>query len=105
MMQERESVQEKREEIQRILGAFEDGDFTVIRWTKPEDVPEEGSYLLIKENDPEEGVVCSQGAYEKGRYWYADPGVDTEISRSRIVGWSYLPYDIRLDTLGTRRHS
>lgn len=102
-MQKMGTDQERREEIQRILGASEEGDFTVVRWVKPEEPPEEGTYILVKESDPEEGIVCSQGAYEKGKFWYAPDG-DTEIPRSRIIGWSYPPYDTRLDALGNIRH-
>ena len=71
----------------------------MVRWVKPEEPPQEGTYILVKESDPDEGIVCSQGAYENGKFWYA-PDADVEIPSSRIIGWSYLPYDTRLDSLG-----
>ena len=65
--------------IRELLGLKSTEEFTVILWTSPEEVPEEGSFLLLKLLDADgSSIICEGGAYENGRYlnygWDGGPG-------------------------------
>ena len=65
--------------IRELLGLKSTEEFTVILWTSPEEVAEEGSFLLLKLLDADgSSIICEGGAYENGRYlnygWDGGPG-------------------------------
>ena len=54
--------------IRELLGLKSTEEFTVILWTSPEEVAEEGSFLLLKLLDADgSSIICEGGAYENGR--------------------------------------
>lgn len=83
--------------IRELLGLKSTEEFTVILWTSPEEVPEEGSFLLLKLLDTDgSSILCEGGAYENGRYLnYGRDGGSCPLDQRMVLGWSYYPYDNR----------
>ena len=83
--------------IRELLGLKSTEEFTVILWTSPEEVPEEGSFLLLKLLDADgNSIICEGGAYENGRYLnYGWDGGPRPLDQRMVLGWSYYPYDNR----------
>lgn len=73
-------------------------DQTTIVWHPISCRPENGSYILIKCVDESGRVVCEPAAYEDERFLYFyDRDTWGEINEDIILGWSYYPYDDRLE--------
>lgn len=69
---------------------------SIILWREVNDVPEEGSYILIKYLDPSlKMVLCLTGAYENGAFFELPGENDKALNKRYIIGWSYFPYDER----------
>ncbi len=83
--------------IRELLGLKSTEEFTVILWTSPEEVPEEGNFLLLKLLDADgSSIICEGGAYENGRYLnYGWDGGPRPLDQRMVLGWSYYPYDNR----------
>ncbi len=91
----------KLEAIRAILCTRTIHDFTILQWNDPDSIqPEEGSYVVIKEKTSELGIFCVGAAYEHGEFWYTEPEASGPIPKEKVIGWSYGPYDDRLDPLG-----
>lgn len=73
-------------------------DGYIILWRAAKDRPEDASYVLIKYMDEDLGNVCFAAAYENGEFIYAyedDERLHRHVDETRILGWSYFPYDCR----------
>ncbi len=88
-------------EIKKIL-CVDFTDFSIVQWNNPKtDLPEEASYVLIKQHDAENGgFVCSEAAFENGDFWQLFPECSNPLSISEVVSWTYYPYDSRLNYCG-----
>ncbi len=70
--------------------------YFLIHWRSPrEQIPEEASYVLIRQDFGDGEIFCSEAAYEQGAYWSLLMGYTYPIDVNTITGWSYLPYDDR----------
>lgn len=88
------------EQIREILDLPGRDGFSIVQWISPEQaVPEDASYILLKERGSE-GVLTIEAAYENGAFWDTVPYLRDPIPPQRILGRSYPPYDLRLDSLG-----
>ncbi len=73
-------------------------DFSIIHWQSPnEAVPEEASYILIKQYAEDGGFLCDEAAYENEQFWSLFPSSDVPLALSTIAAWSYFPYDSRVN--------
>ena len=83
--------------IRELLGLKSTEEFTVILWTSLEEVPEEGSFLLLKLLDTDgSSILCEDGAYENGRYLnYGRDGGSCPLDQRMVLGGSYYSYDNR----------
>ncbi|MDO5112644.1 MAG: hypothetical protein Q4E65_10095 [Clostridia bacterium] len=45
-------------------------DYSIILWKPPYEKPEDGSSVLLKLADQECGIICSDAAYENGKFIY-----------------------------------
>lgn len=91
----------KREQIRVLLGLARQGDFSIIQWVSPlAALPEEGSYVLIKQQFPGESAVCCQAAYENGSFWAVGCDAERPLAENQVAAWAYAPYDGRVTLLG-----
>ena len=83
------------------LGFFAEVYIVVIQWVSPlAALPEEGSYVLIKQQFPGESAVCCQAAYENGSFWAVGCDAERPLAENQVAAWAYAPYDGRATLLG-----
>lgn len=93
--QMKDAVRTNSEAINETLSSIQ--GFSIVLWTDPrKSLPEEGSYLMVKERDLELGIVCSEAAFEHGAFWYIVPSSAKPIPPQNILAWAYMPYDERV---------
>lgn len=91
----------RREKIRRLLHCARADEFSIIRWYDPaQALPDDPSYVLVKERDRDFGCVCWQGAFESGEFWDLLCRWEIPIQKENIIAWSYGPCDDRLTGLG-----
>ncbi len=87
-------------EIKKILG-LRISDFSIVQWKKPqEELPEDASYIFIKQYDDDGSLICGEAAFERGQFLPLFFGEDKPYDVSTIAGWSYFPYDSRVSLIG-----
>lgn len=88
----------RRNLLRKLLKVERDEDYSVLYWKPVTQRPVNATYVLLKERDPEFGVMSSLASYEKNRFWYFGDWADKDpVNESRILGWDYLPYDDHLN--------
>lgn len=75
--------------------------FSIIQWQSPQsEKPQDATYVIIKEPAGLGlGFVCTDAAYENGRFWYVSPDFKP-IPEKNVLLWAYAPFDDRLNMLG-----
>lgn len=95
----------KREQIRKILELPNHQSFSIVRWYTPEEAkPMEATYIIVKLYEPGSGFICTNAAYEHGRFWELDPLQDKPLEIIRVLAWSYPLLDDRVDELGHLRY-
>lgn len=91
----------KREQIRKILELPAHRSFSIVRWYTPVEArPREATYIIAKLYEPGIGFICVDAAYERGRFWEFESLKDEPMEMSRVLAWSYPPFDDRIDELG-----
>ena len=90
-----------REQVHRILNCSAHRDFNIIQWQNPKiEMPQEASFVLIKEPAGSGlGFLCTEVAYEHGRFWYVWPDY-RPVPAKNVLLWTYAPFDDRVNFLG-----
>ena len=88
------SETDKKYLLRRLLNVRHEKDYSILFWKHPSDHPREGSYVLLKQLDDAEGLICVNASYENGQFWYqCYSGECMEIKTESIRGWDYYPYN------------
>ncbi len=70
--------------------------YFLIHWRSPkEKIPEEASYILIRQDFGGRESICFEASCENGNYLCLLPESSIPLDIETITGWSYLPYDER----------
>ena len=89
------------EQIRRVLGLSSLQEFSVLRWNSPKRIlPQNITYVLVKQYEFGLGPVCSRASFEGGEFWALPAEPPNKIPRETILAWCYPPYDGRTTPTG-----